>query len=120
MLARGLTLLYVVRLLDHFAFWLGARLDISPTVPDVTVHLSGWATTRSSRLRSSVSACVSWLHPVQHKERSVTCSGHRVTRIVVPRPPRPMSSADIARGLLPNGGKVGEKMLIGNTYLIRY
>jgi len=38
-------------------------------------------------------------------------SGHRVTRIAVPRPPRPMSSADIARGLLPNGGKVGEKML---------
>jgi hypothetical protein len=24
-------------------------------------------------------------------------SGHRVTRITVPRPPRPMSSADIAR-----------------------
>jgi hypothetical protein len=40
MLARGLTLLYAVRL-HHFAFWLGARLDISPTVSDVTVDLKG-------------------------------------------------------------------------------
>jgi len=36
MLARGL-MLYAARLLDQFAFWLGARLDISPTVSDVTV-----------------------------------------------------------------------------------
>ena len=39
MSARALAVMYAVRLLDHFAFGQEARLDIIPTVSDVTVRL---------------------------------------------------------------------------------
>ena len=71
MLARGLTLLYVVRLLDHFAFGQGARLDIKSycvgcyRTPERRVRYTFVETPIfSKRLRELASA-------IRHQERSV-------------------------------------------------